>query len=98
MGFTPCKAEQLLQGMELQEKEAQKDYRIQEICLERTYSQNMSVDSRFKATKIIGQRKAFSRQRIAESSCQRKETVYIDTLVTPRNGYRKIKQSIRIMS
>ena len=23
--FTPCKAEQLLQGMELQEKEAQKD-------------------------------------------------------------------------
>ena len=25
MGFTPCKAEQALQGMELQEKEAQKD-------------------------------------------------------------------------
>ena len=25
MGFTPCKAEQPLQGMELQEKEAQKD-------------------------------------------------------------------------
>ena len=24
-GFTPCKAEQPLQGMELQEKEAQKD-------------------------------------------------------------------------
>ena len=38
LGFTPCKAEQPLQGMEIQEKEAQKDYSIQEICLERTYS------------------------------------------------------------
>ena len=25
LGFTPCKAEQLLQGMELQEKEVQKN-------------------------------------------------------------------------
>ena len=31
-------AEQPLRGMELQEKKAQKDYSIQEICLERTYS------------------------------------------------------------
>ena len=38
LGFTSCKAEQPLWGMELQEKEAQKDYSIQEICLERTYS------------------------------------------------------------
>ena len=37
LGFTPYKAEQPLQGMELQETEAQKDYIIQEICLERTY-------------------------------------------------------------
>ena len=37
-GFTPCKAEQLLRGMELQEKEAQKDQSIHEISLERTYS------------------------------------------------------------
>ena len=29
--FTPCKAEQPLQGMELQEKEAQKYYCIQEM-------------------------------------------------------------------
>ena len=36
--FTPYKAEQPLRGMELQEKEAQKDYRISEICLEITYS------------------------------------------------------------
>ena len=45
MGFTPCKAEQPLRGMELQEKEAQKDESIQKVCLERTYSLKMSVDS-----------------------------------------------------
>ena len=38
LGFTPCKASQPLRGMGLQEKEAQKDYRKQKICLERTYS------------------------------------------------------------
>ena len=38
LGFTPCKAEQPLQGMELQEKKHKKGYRIQKICLERTYS------------------------------------------------------------
>ena len=35
--------------MELQEKKAQKEWSIQEICLERIYSQKMSVNSRFKA-------------------------------------------------
>ena len=58
----------------------------------------MSVNSRLKATKIIGQRKAFYRQRIPEPSCARKETVDIGILVTSRNGDRKITQSIRIMS
>ena len=58
----------------------------------------MSNYSRLKATKIIGQRKAFYRQRIPESSCARKETVDIDTLVTSRNGDRKIMQSIRLTS
>ena len=57
-----------------------------------------SLNSRLKATKIIGQRKAFYRQRIPESSCVRKETVDIDVLVTSRNGDIKIMQSIRIMS
>ena len=38
LGFTTCKAKQPLQGMELQEKEAQKDESIQEISLEKTYS------------------------------------------------------------
>ena len=57
----------------------------------------MSVNSRLKATKIIGQRKALYRQRIPEFSHVRKETVDIDMLVTSRNGDRKITQSIRIM-
>ena len=38
LGFTPYQAEQPLQGMELQEKETQRDSGIQEICLERNYS------------------------------------------------------------
>ena len=36
--FTPGKAEQPLRGMDLQEKQAQKDQSTQEICLEKTYS------------------------------------------------------------
>ena len=58
----------------------------------------MSVNSRLKATKIIGQRKAFYRQRIPEPSCANKETVDIDIFVASRNGYRKTIQSIRITS
>ena len=58
----------------------------------------MSVNSRLKATKIIGQRKAFYRQRIPESSCARKQTVDIDILVTSRNGDRIFMQSIRTTS
>ena len=46
----------------------------------------MSINSRLKDTKIIGQRKAFYRKRIPESSCAKKETVGIDILVTSRNG------------
>ena len=38
LGLTPCKAEQPLRGMQLQEKKHKKDYRVQKICLERTYS------------------------------------------------------------
>ena len=58
----------------------------------------MSVNSRLKATKIMGQRKAFYRQRIPEFSCARKETVDIDILVTFRNGDRKIMQYIRVIT
>lgn len=35
----------------------------------------MSINSRIKAIQIIGQRKAFCRQTIPESSCTKKETV-----------------------
>ena len=58
----------------------------------------MSVNSRLNATKIIGQRKAFYRHRIPESSCARKEIGDIDILVTSRNGDRKIMRSIRVTS
>ena len=58
----------------------------------------MSVNSRLKSTKIIGQRKAFYRERIPESSCARKATVEIDILVTSENGDRKVMQFIRITS
>ena len=50
----------------------------------------MSVNSRLKATKIMGRRKAlYYRQRIPESICARKETVDTDILATFRNGDRK---------
>ena len=58
----------------------------------------MKLLPRTKANKILGQKKAFYRQRISGSSCAMKETVDIDILVTSRNGDRKIMQSIRIMS
>ena len=58
----------------------------------------MSVNARLKAIYIIGQRKAFYRQRIPKSSCARKETVDTDAVVTSRNGDQKIKQPIRITS
>ena len=50
----------------------------------------MSFNSRLKATKIIGQRKAFYNQRIPEPSSARKELADIDILVTSRNAGRKI--------
>ena len=77
-----------------EKKKQKKDYSIQEICLERTCSQKMSVNSRLEAIQIIGQRKAFYRQRIPESSCARKETVDIDILVTSRNGDKKIMHAV----
>ena len=46
----------------------------------------MYANSKLKATKIIGQRKAFYRQRIPEFSRARKETADIDIFVTSRNG------------
>ena len=55
----------------------------------------MYVNSRLKAFLIIGQRKAFYRQRIPEPSCTRKKTIDIDILVTYKNGDIKVRQSMR---
>ena len=44
----------------------------------------MSLNSKRKLTKIIGQRKALYRQRAPEPLCVRKETVDIDILETSR--------------
>ena len=57
--------------MELLQKEVQKDERIQEICLEKTYSQKASV--RRNIISIKGQRKAFYRQIIPEPGCVKKK-------------------------
>ena len=56
----------------------------------------MSVNSGLKATKIIGQGKAFHRQRMFSRA--RKETVDIDNFLTSRNGDKKIMQSMKITS
>ena len=88
----PCKTEQLLQGMELQEKEAQKDTNYKKSV------QKESINSRLKAIYIMDQKKAFYRQRTPEPSCAKKETADIDLLVISRNGDRKFMQSIRIIS
>ena len=58
----------------------------------------MSANSRLKVTTIIGQWKAFYKQRIPEFRRARKETVDIDILVTPKNGDTKLMQSIAITS
>ena len=57
----------------------------------------MSVNSRLKATEIIGQMKAFYRQRISGSSRAIKE-FNIDIFVTSKNGDRKIMESISTKS
>ena len=51
----------------------------------------MSVNSRLKATNILGQRKAFCRHRISESSCARKETVDIDILMVSKVFWKYIR-------
>ena len=54
----------------------------------------MSVNSKLKASKSIGQRKAFYRQRIPESSwASSHRHPDIDILVTSRNGDRKNHES-----
>ena len=58
----------------------------------------MSVNSQLKAIYIIGEEKAFYRQRIQECGCAGRQTICIDILVTSRKGEIKFMQSIRIAS
>ena len=67
--------------MELQEKEAKKSAHK-----EPTIKKYLFL---LEAISIIGQKKAFYRKRILESSFVRKETVDIDILVISMNGERK---------
>ena len=67
--------------MELQEKEAKKS-----AYKEPTIKKYLFL---LEAILIIGQKKAFYRKRILESSFVRKETVDIDILVISTNGERK---------
>ena len=67
--------------MELQEKEAKKS-----AYKEPTIKKYLFL---LEAISIIGQKKAFYRKRILESSFVRKETVDIDILVISTNGERK---------
>ena len=76
--------------MELQKKTTQKSLQDTENLFRKNLQLKDSVNSGLKATKTIGQRKAFYRQRIPEFSCVRKETVDIDILVTSRNGDRNV--------
>ena len=59
------------------------------MSLEKTYSYQVSVDSKLQAIQIIGQRKTFYKQRSPESNFAWKETVDIDILITSRNGGKK---------
>ena len=92
LGFTPCKAEQPLRNMELQEKKVLKDYRIQEICKKRTKSK-VSVNSNLKSFRSEVKRK-HSIYREFQSLAVRRMKLLTDTLVTSKNGDRKFVLSI----
>ena len=57
----------------------------------------MSVNFRLSAILILGQRNVFCRKRIQKfrKETAMEETVDINILITPRNGGRKIMQTIR---
>ena len=78
--------------MELQKKKHKK-IKAYRKSHQKEPTDNVSINSRHKTIKIIGQIKELYRQRIPESCCAKKETFDIDILVTSRNGDRKIMQS-----
>ena len=58
----------------------------------------MPINSRRKAIMFIGQRKAFYKQRILESSCAKKETFDTKIFMISRNSNSKNRQPITITS
>ena len=97
LGFLLSKAEEPLQGMELQNKKENNEM-IEESFLERAQIKKLCVNSRLKVIVIRGQRKELYRQGTPKSSSLRKWTVEIDILKTSRNGERKIMQPVIIKS
>ena len=97
LGFLLSKAEEPLQGMELQNKKENNEM-IEESFLERAQIKKLCVNSRLKVIVIRGQRKELHRQGTPKSSSLRKWTVEIDILKTSRNGERKIMQPVIIKS
>ena len=82
-------------------KRSTKRFKDTENLFRKNRQLKMSVNSSVKVAKIIGQRKAFYRQRIPESSYARNETVDIDILVASirtmsRPPSRKMKWKIPI--
>ena len=93
LGFLLSKAEEPLQGMELQNKKENNEM-IEESFLERAQTKKLCVNSRLTVIVIRGQKKELYRQGTPKSSSLRKETVEIDILKTSRNGERKIMQPV----
>ena len=86
---------------EVTRKKSQKDKRLKHtgnLFRKNLQLKDVCENIRIKAIYIIGQRKAFYRQKILGSSCASKETTDIDILVTSGIGDRKIMKSIWIMS
>ena len=76
MEFTPRNTEELLRGMELKQKEEEKDKKHTGKLIKKTDIKSA------KAIYVIGQRKTCCREEVPESDCARKETVDIDIVKT----------------
>ena len=98
MGFTPCKIESYYKAQSYKKKKHKKIKGYRKFVWKEPTVKSFLLTVTLNVIYIIGQRKAFYRQRIAESSRVRKETVELDILVTSKNGDRKIIQSMKIMS
>ena len=83
LGFTPCKSEQPLQDIKLKQKRRKdKKHTRKGVQKEPTVSVNFTLKDIY----IIGQRKAFYRQRIPQPSYAKKETADVEILIAFRNG------------